>query len=246
MTATSAHEAEPVTIPEPASGVPDAPARESSSDTLLVERTRARDVDAFLELWTRHADAAARVAARLLPPGARTESVVNDAFASVLLDITQDRDPMRPFRVIVYQAVCRLVGSVDVDDLPQVLRALGHLPLRSQAVLWYHDVERLPMAEVERLVGDGPAELRTVRRHALLSLRAEWAIEKVMDPEVADACAWCVTRLRARSAGWLPAPAKQRFDRHVRSCAHCHEFLEQVDDIPGALRAAAVGVLGAA
>lgn len=214
------------------------------SDSLLVESTRSGDANAFLDLWSRHSRAVALVAARLTPPGERPGAVVNDAFAAVLTDITLDRDPAGPFRVLAYKAVLRLVGRTDLDEPVPLVRALGHLPSRAQSVLWYRDVEGLSEAEVALLVGEGPVEQRTVRRQALLALRAEWAIEKVMDPAVSDMCAWSATRLRARAAGWLTPSALQRFDRHVASCADCTEFVEQVGDLPATLRATVRGVLG--
>lgn len=203
------------------------------SDTALVEATRTGDPDAFLELWTRHFDAVVRLARRLVADEASVLSVVNDAFAVVMIDIAQDRYAhdrvgMEPFRLSVYKAVADLVGHPHPSGAssPPILRALHRLPPRLQAVAWYVDVEEMSWGEVERLVGEGPAEVRTAYRLAHTNLRAEWVMALLEDETIPDGCAWNLRRISSRAAGWLSWSATRRYDRHLRGCTWCQELAE--------------------
>jgi len=214
----------------------------SGSDTALVESTRAGNPDAFLELWTRHFEAVVGVARRLVADESSVLSVVNDAFAVVMVDIAQDRYAhdrvgLEPFRLSVYKAVADLVGhprpSV-ASDVP-LLRALRRLPARLQSVVWYVDVEEMDWDEVERLVGEGPAEVRTAYRLAHTNLRAEWVMALLEDQTIPDGCAWNLRRTSSRAAGWLSWTATRRYDRHLRGCTWCQELGEGLGDPAAAL-----------
>jgi hypothetical protein len=194
------------------------------SDIALVEATRTGDPDAFLELWTRHVEAVARLARRL---------VADESAVSSVIDIAQDRYAhdrvgLEPFRLSVYKAVADLLGHPRPGGRSSVpvLRALHRLPPRMQSVVWYVDVEEMGWGEVERLVGEGPAEVRTAYRLAHTTLRAEWVMDLLEDETVPDACVWNLRRTGSRAAGWLSWSAARRYDRHLRGCTWCQELAE--------------------
>jgi DNA-directed RNA polymerase specialized sigma24 family protein len=203
------------------------------SDIALVEATRTGDPDAFLELWTRHVEAVVCLARRLVADENAVSSVVNDAFAVVMIDIAQDRYAhdrvgLEPFRLSVYTAVADLLGHPRPGGRSSVpvLRALHRLPPRMQSVVWYVDVEEMGWGEVERLVGEGPAEVRTAYRLAHTTLRAEWVMDLLEDETVPDGCVWNLRRTGSRAAGWLSWSAARRYDRHLRGCTWCQELAE--------------------
>lgn len=227
--------------------------RPTSGDFALIEETRSGSPDAFLELWVRHVSSVARFTYRLVGSEAATQSVMNDAFAAVMLDIARDRPDhhrigLEPFRLSVYRAVADLVGHPlpNGDAYPAVLRGLRQLSPRFQSVLWYRDVEAIRTHEVGRLLGEGPTDIITARTPALSSLRTEWILTLLDDPTVRDPCAWNLRRITSRATGSLSWASTTRYDRHLRGCPWCQSLGRDLDSPATALVREAVRIFAAA
>jgi len=226
--------------------------RPVNGDLALIEETRSGSPDAFLELWVRHVSSVARFTYRLIGSEAATHSVINEAFAAVMLDIARDRPDrhrigLEPFRLSVYRAVADLVGHPlpSRDAVPAVLRGLRRLSPRLQSILWYRDVEAVQAREVGRLLGESPADIVSARSPALERLRAEWILTLLEDPTVRDSCAWNLRRAGSRSTGSLSWASTARYDRHQRGCSWCQSLGQDLDSPATALVREAVRIFTA-
>src|SRR3712207_3281032 len=77
------------------------------SDSELTAGVRSGDLDAYGELFSRHADAALRLA-RHLTPGSDAEDLLSEAFAKVLRVLAEGGGPDVAFRAYLLTAIRRL------------------------------------------------------------------------------------------------------------------------------------------
>lgn len=210
--------------------------RTSPTDAALVYAVGTGDVDAFLDLWRRHRQAAYTFARRWGPSDEPTEITVNRAFSDVLLEITAGVDIDGPFRLHLY----RTLFATDLDGssrpLPLVVRAFSELSLPARSVLWYLAVEDEPSASVALMVGVPETDLHAVLRVAQVDLRTRWLTEIVEAPSTPPDCAWVAPRLDLRASGALAPASNERYDRHMERCEHCRGVARDLSDVGDLLR----------
>lgn len=204
------------------------------ADAALVDDVSLGDVDAYLELWRRHRQAAYRFAGRWSPPGSPSESAVNRAFADVLLEISAGCDVDGPFRLHLYRKLFAETLWLDGVEVPLVVRAFGALSAQSRTVLWYRVVEDEPTSAVSLLAGVHGDELYALQRVAEVELRTRWLTEIVEAPSTPPGCAWMVPRIDLRPCGVLAPASEERYDSHLHRCVRCRQVVLDLADV-GAL-----------
>lgn len=213
--------------------------RASPTDAALVDAVGTGDVDAFLELWRRHRQAAYEFTRRWTSTDDPAETTVNRAFSDLLLEIASGADVDGPFRLHLYR---RLFAEELWDSprpLPLVVRAYAELSLTSRSVLWYLAVEDEAPASVALMVGVPETDLHALLRVAQVDLRTRWLTEIVESPSTPPDCAWVAPRLDLRASGALAPASNERYDRHLEHCEHCRGVSRDLSDVGGLLRHAA-------
>ena len=205
------------------------------ADAALVDEVSTGGVDAFLELWRRHREAAYRFARRWSPPGSPAESAVNRAFAEVLLEISAGRDVDGPFRLHLYRTLFADNPWAGGTEVPLVVRAFGVLSAQSRTVLWYRVVEDEPTSAVALLAGVHGHDLHALQRVAEVELRTRWLAEIVEAPSTPPGCAWMVPRIDLRPCGVLAPASDARYDSHLERCSHCRQVVLDLSDVSALL-----------
>lgn len=205
------------------------------ADAALVDDVSTGDVDAFLELWRRHRQAAYDFASRWSPPGSPSESAVNRAFAEVLLEISAGCVVDGPFRLHLYRTLFAENLWAARSEVPLVVRAFGALTAQSRTVLWYRVVEDEPTSAVSLLAGVHARDLYALQRAAEVELRTRWLAEIVEAPSTPPGCAWMVPRIDLRPCGVLAPASEARYDSHLGRCAHCQQVVHDVTDVAALL-----------
>jgi len=229
---------------------------ESPSDGALVERAREGDVDAFGELWTRHADAALRAASQFRSV-ADPDDLVAEAYARILQAIRNGKGPSGAFRPYLFVTVRNLASRIAttdredaVDDLDRVpdestladpaivaldrsltARAFRSLPDRWQTVLWYTVVEGMSPLEASTLVGLSANATAALSLRAREGLRQAWIQAHINDDSASLECKWMLTRMGRYARHDLSKRDMARATRHLAGCTRCLIVSEEIEDL---------------
>lgn len=234
----------------------------TAADLVLVERARTGDAAAFRELWARHHGAV--TAATRSFTAFDAEDIAQEAFTKVFAQIQAGGGPDTAFRAYLAQTarniaidMARREGrasstSLDEDDLPavddhseQVLtgtalaRAYESLPQRWREVLWYRDVEDLPVKECALFVGLSENSTTALIKRAREGLKQAWIAAQLdtVTSLTAD-CAWVVDRLPRYTRGRATPADSRRVAEHLTGCAECSRLAENSSAIHKQLAAA--------
>jgi RNA polymerase sigma factor (sigma-70 family) len=242
-------------VPHDEHDVGPAPARD---DVELADAVRAGDVDAYAELWGRHAGAG-RAAARRLTATYDPDDLLQEAFARILHALQSGAGPTGPFRPYLYTTLRSVAASwsrtpapFPVDEVPEVadlrdattevlersvtVRAFRRLPERWQSVLWYTEVEGMEPREAGPLLGLSAPATAALAYRAREGLRREWLQAHVATDAVAPECRWAAARLGDHARGTLSPTARDRVEDHLTGCLACSILAEEVDDVASRLR----------
>jgi len=235
------------------------------SDAELISAVRGGDTTAYGELFTRHVEAARRLA-RQLTAATDVEDLVSEAFAKVLNIVQRGGGPDLAFRAYLLTAVRSLHidfvrGAVKlrpVDDFTPfdngvpfrdtavesfenqaAARAFATLPERWQLVLWHTEVEGQKPAEVAKLLGMSANSVSALAYRAREGLRQAFLSMHAQDAEH-DACAWTQDNLGAyiRNAASKRDSAKVR--AHIDECRRCMGIYLELSEVNSNLS----GILG--
>lgn len=242
------------------------------SDGELITAVRGGDADAYGELFSRHVEAARRLARQLVSPG-EADDLVSEAFAKVLVVLQRGGGPDLAFRAYLLTAVRRL--HVDrirstarlrtTDDLtpfdPGVpfrdtavegfenaaaARAFASLPERWQLVLWHTEVEGQKPAEVATLLGMSANSVSALAYRAREGLRQAYLSMHAQDVDE-DACARTRASLGAYVRGGLSRRDSARVEEHLEECRPCAAIYLELTEVNSRLGAVlAPLLLGAA
>ncbi len=226
------------------------------SDAELISAVRGGDTTAYGELFSRHVEAARRLARQLTSAG-DVEDLVSEAFAKVLTIVQRGGGPDLAFRAYLLTAVRSLhIDSVrgaarlrPVDDFAPfddgvpfrdtavegfenkaAARAFATLPERWQLVLWHTEVEGQKPAEVAKLLGMSANSVSALAYRAREGLRQAFLNMHAQDAED-DACAWTQDNLGAyiRSAASKRDSAKVR--AHIDECRRCMGIYLELSEV---------------
>jgi RNA polymerase sigma factor (sigma-70 family) len=219
---------------------------ETPSDAELISRVRGGDVAAYGELFSRHKDAARRLA-RQLVRGPDSDDLVSDAFAKVLTVLQGGGGPDVAFRAYLLTAVRRLhVDRVrsgqrlqTTDDLtpfdPGVpfqdtavagfesgaaAKAFASLPERWQLVLWHLEVEGQKPAEIAPLLGMSANSVSALAYRAREGLRQAFLTMHISDLTETD-CRWVNEHLGAFVRRGLSKRDAGKVQAHLDECRRC-------------------------
>ena len=227
-------------------------------DAALAELARARDVDAFAELWRRHVGAGT-TAARQFSGIADPQDIVSESYLRILRALQQGGGPHEAFRPYLYRTIRNIaldwrsrhptLSLEETGDLvelgaPMDLAVLDNavtsaafeqLPERWQAVLWYLEVEGMSPAEAAPLLGLKPNATSALAARAQEGFKAAWLQAHVNDRSVPTECSWTTQRMGRYIRRSLSRRSRTRFDAHVADCDRCGLLLLEIENLGGHL-----------
>ncbi|HEY6934411.1 MAG TPA: sigma-70 family RNA polymerase sigma factor [Marmoricola sp.] len=248
------------------------PLQGGANDAELISRVRGGDVDAYGELFSRHIDAATRLA-RMLTGPADADDLVSEAFTKVLHVLLGGGGPDIAFRAYLLTAVRRLHvdrirstrRATPTDDLepydPGVpfhdtvvagfeggaaARAFASLPERWQMVLWHLEVEGQKPADIAPLLGMSANSVSALAYRAREGLRQAFLQMHTADL-VGENCRWTHDKLGAYVRNGLSRRDQDKVERHLDECRRCTAIYLELAEVNSSL-AALIGplVLGGA
>src|SRR3954470_11619453 len=235
---------------------------QTPSDAELISRVRGGDVAAYGELFTRHKEAANRLA-RQLVRGPDSDDLVAEAFAKVLSVLQGGGGPDVAFRAYLLTAVRRLhIDRVragqrlqTTDDLtpfdPGVpfqdtavagfengaaAKAFASLPERWQLVLWHLEVEGQKPADVAPLLGMSANSVSALAYRAREGLRQAFLTMHISDLTESD-CRWVNEHLGAFIRKGLSKRDAAKVQDHLDGCRRCTATCLELDDVNSNLAA---------
>jgi RNA polymerase sigma factor (sigma-70 family) len=232
-----------------------------AGDPELISRVRSGDLDAYGELFSRHRDAALRLA-RQLARGSDAEDLVAEAFTKVLGIVTEGGGPEVAFRPYLLTAIRRLyvdrvrrdsrlmsTGDMTVFD-PGVpfqdtvvaqfdssaaARAFASLPERWQLVLWHLEVENQKPAEIAVLLGMSPNSVSALAYRAREGLREAFLSAHLADTSDTG-CRWAVEHLSGYVRKGLAKRDVSKVEAHLDACRPCTQMYLELTDVNADLR----------
>ena len=242
------------------------------TDPELISRVREGDVAAYGTLFSRHVDAATRLA-RLLVNRSDADDLVSEAFVKVLNVLLGGGGPDVAFRAYLLTAVRRLhIDKVrsgqkltTTDDLtpfdPGVpftdtavagfeggaaAKAFASLPERWQMVLWHLEVENQKPADIAPLLGMSANSVSALAYRAREGLRQAFLNMHSGDLP-SDACRETNDLLGGYVRDALSRRDATRVEDHLEHCRRCTAVYLELSEVNSSL-AAVLGpaLLGAA
>ncbi len=232
------------------------------TDAKLIAAVRGGDADAYGMLYTRHADAARRLARALARNHSDADDLVAEAFTKLLGILKAGGGPDLAFRAYLLTSVRntfydrirreRKVQLTDdlsehdsgeefvdpsVENLERTLaaRAFAKLPERWQAVLWHTEVEGESPAKVAPIVGLTPNGVSALAYRARERLRQAYLQEHLAET-TEESCRWTTERLGARVRDGLSDRDEAKVDKHLQDCARCTALWAELGEINTSLR----------
>ncbi len=229
---------------------------ETPSDAELISRVRGGDVAAYGELFSRHKEAAHRLA-RQLVRGHDSDDLVSESFAKVLSVLQGGGGPDVAFRAYLLTAVRRLhvdrVRSAQrlqtTDDLtpfdPGVpfqdtavagfesgaaAKAFASLPERWQLVLWHLEVEGQKPADIAPLLGMSANSVSALAYRAREGLRQAFLTMHISDLTETD-CRWVNEHLGAFIRKGLSKRDTGKVQSHLDECRRCTAMYLELNDV---------------
>ncbi|GAA3600411.1 hypothetical protein GCM10022198_26070 [Klugiella xanthotipulae] len=215
------------------------------SDESLINRVRDGDTAAYAELWDRYVEAAL-FAARRVVRSEDAEDLVAEAFASILQTINAGKGPRFAFRSYLITAVnntairwnmkATRMPTQQIENLEDtlsepatlslatnelLLTVFRELPERWQQVLWFSEVEKMPVTEIGRRMGLSAHSVSTLAYRAREGLRDGWYQAHVSAAPAAEECRETISFLGAFFAQRLSSLRRVRVMEHLAGCASC-------------------------
>ena len=229
---------------------------DAPSDAELISRVRGGDVAAYGELFSRHKDAANRLAKQLVR-GPDSDDLVSEAFAKVLTVLQGGGGPDVAFRAYLLTAVRRLhVDRVragqrlqTTDDMtpfdPGVpfkdtavagfetgaaAKAFASLPERWQLVLWHLEVEGQKPADIAPLLGMSANSVSALAYRAREGLRQAFLTMHLSDISETE-CRWVNEHLGAFVRKGLSKRDATKVQTHLDGCRRCTAMYLELADV---------------
>ncbi len=232
------------------------------SDPELISRVREGDVAAYGILFSRHVDAANRLARMLIGPS-DADDLVSEGFVKVLNVLLGGGGPDVAFRAYLLTAVRRLhidkmrsnQRLTTTDDLtpfdPGVpftdtavagfeggaaAKAFASLPERWQLVLWHLEVENQKPADIAPLLGMSPNSVSALAYRAREGLRQAFLTMHASDL-VSDACRDTNDLLGGYVRGALSRRDGAKVEQHLDHCRRCTAAYLELSEVNSSLAA---------
>lgn len=231
------------------------------SDPELISGVRSGDLEAYGELFSRHTEAALRLA-RQLTRGSDAEDLVSEAFTKVMRVLTAGGGPDVAFRAYLLTAIRRLYVDrvrrdsrlTHSDDMavfdPGVpfqdtvvaqfesraaARAFATLPERWQLVLWHLEVENQKPADIAPLLGTTPNSVSALAYRAREGLRQAFLSAHLAETSDAD-CRWTIEHLGGYVRKGLAKRESTKVKAHLDACRSCTAMYLELTEVNSDLR----------
>ena len=235
---------------------------ESASDDALLQRaklgTEGSD-EAFAELWRRHSPAV--IAATRAFTGFDPDDIAQEAFERVLVQIRAGGGPDIAFRAYVLTTARNVAinkskrkssdevtgvddeifearGFAQPDTAAQVLgdgftlQVFQSLPVRWQEVLWYRDVEDLPIHQICTYLDMTENATSALLKRAREGFKQSWIAANVApELELPADCAWATERMAQFTRKRTNSQVTARIAAHLETCAHCQAVARESQQI---------------
>ena len=248
---------------------------EDRADSDLLDAARGGDGAAFAQLWSRHKDAAIRLAGGVT----RTfdaDDLVAEAYLKIFLALQAGKGPTGPFRPYLFVTVRNLAVSWsrrkredelgEHEDIPDpratdasvlaeldsalMLQAFRKLPSRWQEVLWFTEVDGLQPAAVAERMGVKANAVAALAYRAREGLRQAWIQAHINSTATGSEHRWVLEHVGQHARGALTGRKQTRFRAHLEQCPNCAvitaEAVEASRSFTNALLPVAVGIVGIA
>ncbi|WP_457256366.1 sigma-70 family RNA polymerase sigma factor [Pedococcus sp. P5_B7] len=239
---------------------------DQTPDAVLLDRLRAGDREAAVDLWTRHYPSVLLAARRVTRQPRDAEEIASDAFSGMLAALSGGSGPTTSVRAYLVTSVRNLAasratrssaGDVMTDDVAlfdkptadttahmselQLVRvAFAELPQRWQIVLWRTAVDRDSNIEVGRAMGLSANGVAALAKRARRGFRVSYLRAHLSDRGVEVQCKPFIDGLADLSISEVASPPA--LVAHVASCVAC---THRVDELR-AVNLNFAGVLGPA
>ena len=232
------------------------PRLDGPADAELISAVRGGDIDAYGELFARHADAARRLARQLVSSG-DADDLVSDAFAKVLGVLQRGGGPDVAFRAYLLTSVrslhvdriranSRLTTTDDLTPFdPGVpfqdtavegfeneaaARAFASLPERWQLVLWHLEVEGQKPADIAPLLGMSANSVSALAYRAREGLRQAFLNQHAQELEE-DGCRWTHQHLGAYIRNGISRRDAGKVEEHLDDCRKCMAIYLELSEV---------------
>lgn len=223
-------------------------------DRALMAAVRQGSRDSFALLYSRHVDAAAGYARRLVRQSADEHDIVAEAFIRVYAILARGLGPQDSFRPYLLRAVrnaaydrtraerrLELTDEVTVlegvvpfrdtavegVDRGAVVQAFRELPPRWQTVLWLTIVDECPVEDAAGRLGVSPNSLTSLAYRAREGLRQAY-LRVVLGSGVNAVCEHMTDALVRHIRSLGSVSERQAVDEHLRGCVCCRTRLDEV------------------
>ena len=222
------------------------------SDVALVELARHGSERAFAELWKRH-EPAVIIATRSFT-GFDPDDVAQETFLRILKQIQAGGGPETAFRAYAIMTARNVatnmartrssseVTGVDDEIFEQATEPVENtesrliddiftrqvflsLPIRWQEVLWYREVEDLPVQQFSTYLGMSPNATSALLRRAKEGFKQAWIAASLEPVEgLPGECEWVVGQLPQLLRGKTTPGTQRKMKRHFQACERCADL----------------------
>ncbi|MBC9944981.1 sigma-70 family RNA polymerase sigma factor [Leucobacter sp. cx-328] len=229
----------------------------TAPDSELLDATRSGNLDAYGELWNRHAQAA-ETASRNFAPSLDAQDLVSEAFLKIFRALKAGKGPTDSFRPYMYRVLRSLSADwlqerdpiatstrEPIDAIPDTdtawpwddgvlegeiaVQAFLALDERWKSVLWYTEVEQLPPREVAKLMGISPNGVSKLAARAREGLRFAWIEAHLANKRHAPECERPLRLLLKLQRGRLSTKLSNELQSHLDDCAFCRNAAYELD-----------------
>ncbi|GDY31160.1 sigma-70 family RNA polymerase sigma factor [Gandjariella thermophila] len=228
----------------------------------LLDRLRSGDEAAFAELFSRHADAVRRFAARHAADPTDADDLAAEAFFRVLQAVRRGAGPSENVRTYLLTVARRVAWEwsgrrrdvpVTDEELGQrvephadnltrradhhlIAQAFTSLPERWRTVLWRIEVEGERPATAAPHFGLSANATAALARRARDGLRAAYLQAHVAAGRGEADCRPVLDRLGAYTAGGVKGLEARRIRGHLASCRSCRSLQDELRQVCAELR----------
>lgn len=231
----------------------------AASDSTLLALTRDGVTEAFSELWTRHSGAV--LTSTGSSTSFEAEDLMQEAFERVFIMVSNREDPLPiSFRAYVATTAKRIAidqsnkahgitsesmpyeesAAIEVypDFADRVLtdsttaEAFRMLTPRYREVLWYRDVEDIPVQEITRYVGLNVNSTANLIRRAREAFKDAW-LQVQLSPHrnLPPECKAIIPQLGRYARDRLTTDERSLVHLHLMECTHCAVIASEADSL---------------
>lgn len=226
-------------------------------DTVLLDRVRVGDVEAYGSLYRRYARAALGYARSWSHDRAAAEDLCAEAFSRTLCALLNGRGPCGSFKPYLYTVIRNVSAewsrrdrmthlTGDLADLPVphregdtyldsiehslAVRAFNTLPERWRTVLWHSLVDDQGRGRAATQLGIAAPAVASLAYRAREGLRQAYLQQHISRVESAS-CRPIAERLGAYTRNGLGGREDRDVRRHLRGCGSCSALAEMLRSV---------------